>query len=279
MVVTLLTCSSWNHSSLRTSSLQYLYTMSTDCMTGARMKPTGGIRGFRVIEWFQPAPPLAEMSDMFQLLAASACRGQFSSSMPESYSSSAVSLAGALQFKWRLRFRFQNTQTWSRATGTWSPACCTHEPVLWDTDLIYLGRAFPMTMSLFSSTAMMSECGTSNMGSRRSFSYWRRYVNYCVTSKSGEMKTVIPSVNERTMMDLSPRAPVFLSRAILAMAFKASGVTLSSHWNTNDKYRWILKQKFARACIWLAKAAPGWMTVFCTVNNYGSSDHFKSQIQ
>lgn len=34
-----------------------------------------------------------------------------------------------------------------------------------------------------------------------------------------------------TMMDLSPRAPVFLSRAILAMALKASWCTLSSHWN------------------------------------------------
>lgn len=40
-----------------------------------------------------------ETSDVVQLLAASACRGQLSSSMPESYSSSEDSLVGALEFK------------------------------------------------------------------------------------------------------------------------------------------------------------------------------------
>lgn len=40
-----------------------------------------------------------EASDVGQLLAASACRGQFSSSMPESYSSSGDSLVGALEFR------------------------------------------------------------------------------------------------------------------------------------------------------------------------------------
>lgn len=33
-----------------------------------------------------------------------------------------------------------------------------------------------------------------------------------------------------TMMERSPRAPVFLSRAILAMALKAALFMLSSHW-------------------------------------------------
>lgn len=52
---------------------------------------------------------------MVQLLAASACRGQFSSSMPESYSSSADSLAGALKFKQKLQFETQTTRETLRA--------------------------------------------------------------------------------------------------------------------------------------------------------------------
>lgn len=86
--------------------------MSTACLSGAIIKPRDGIQKvhnnlvisetvFRWNEWH-----------VVQLLAASACRGQFSSSMPESYSSSADSLAGALKFKWKLQFRFQTTQRW-----------------------------------------------------------------------------------------------------------------------------------------------------------------------
>ena len=122
---------------------------------------------------------------MVQLLAASACRGQFSSSMPESYSSSAVSLAGALKFKWTLQFRFHTNTTlkteWVELQGIWSQIWHTCSPAQQrDSDLIYLGWDFPWTTSLSSSTAMMSECGTSNMGSRRSFSYWEKKC-YCVT--------------------------------------------------------------------------------------------------
>lgn len=43
--------------------------------------------------------------------------------------------------------------------------------MFYDTDLMYLGSDFPTTASLSSSTAVMSECGTSNMGSRRRVSY------------------------------------------------------------------------------------------------------------
>lgn len=140
------------------------------------------------------------------MLAASACRGQFSSSMPESYSSSEESLAGALKHTHKRQCRVRKTGRGGasqRSKVSLRPFCptqnrlkgqqrfsfqqetanrgleCLHEAVpVWshgrqanrDPHLMYLGWDFPNTTSLSSSTAMMSECGTSNMGSRRSFS-------------------------------------------------------------------------------------------------------------
>lgn len=160
---------------------------------------------------------------MVQLLAASACRGQFSSSMPESYSSSEESLAGALKFKWKTWVKFRSALGLCVLGFRKRISNTTHMCV---TDLMYLGCDFPWTTSLFSSTAMMSECGTSNMGSRRSFSCVRKE-DFTLRQQHKRMKTDINSLTHlvkipRTMMDRSPRAPVFLSKAILAMALKAS---------------------------------------------------------
>lgn len=63
------------------------------------------------------------------------------------------------------------------------------------------------------------------MGSRSSFSWENKGVEF---GEDGDTEIHVLQASP-TMMDRSPRAPVFLSRAILAMALKAASFTLSSH--------------------------------------------------
>lgn len=106
--------------------------------------------------------------------------------------------------------------------------------------LMYWAGAFPWTTSLFTSTATISECGTSNIGSSSSFSCWEIVAAYDIT----RAHVIIPAClwgtenwiqykqqkqHSLTIMDLSPRAPVLRSRANLAIALRASVETLRSH--------------------------------------------------
>lgn len=86
-------------------------TVSTACLSEATVKSRAGIEGGLKDLMISQTVLGRNEWHMAQLLAASACRGQFSSSMPESYSSSAGSLAGALQFRWKLQF--SQTRHWS----------------------------------------------------------------------------------------------------------------------------------------------------------------------
>ena len=56
-----------------------------------------------------------------------------------------------------------------------------------------------------------------------------------------------------TMIDRRPRAPVFLSRANLAMALSASGVTFSSHWNRDHSLSPTVHAKYYLPC-WRERA-------------------------
>ena len=105
------------------------------------------------------------------MLAASACLGQFSSSTPESYSSSVDTFTGALEVKCEPQFSFHITWLGCAELGCAALKVSDlgrgHEKVAiygggeesneMCSDLTYLGSDFPWTTSLVDSTAMMSE--------------------------------------------------------------------------------------------------------------------------
>lgn len=153
--------------------------MSTACFSGAIVKPRVGIQRFIVIYRFQresevkwvtcgsvvssvrlPGPVLLLDARVVFLLCCLFGRSseiQMESSAPVSKHTGSETHSAGLEKSDLLH-------------NTYLAVCCGHR----DTNLTYLGCVFPWTTSWSSSTATMSECGTSNMGSRSSFSYIQR---------------------------------------------------------------------------------------------------------